>query len=407
MKIALSVTKMGCGGIATTVLNLCKTFSTTGHDLTIITQYPGEWWPQLANTEAQGYCLPHPFWKSPAAVAKQLAAYLIEQKFDLLIVFIDFENRLPMLCLHKLPDSFPVVLALRNDFEKIYELAAVNLDAWNCAIAVSPKIQKSAAVRFVHKTIHYIPNGIDWTRLHHLPNRQQWTTPPRLLFVGRLDDHQKGIFRLPAILKLCQQRQLPLRLTIIGDGPDRLQLQQLVFDMGVTALVEFCGAQDHRAVLQAMRTHHIFLMPSNFEGFPNVLLEAQANGCVPVTAHLPDITDVIVQDGHTGIVVHPTDIVAYVDGIQRLLEPTCWQEYSRAGIHHATQHFSLQQVGEKYQALVEELLQNRYPLAIPRTSLRKERPVPYAWKDHLPQFTKNIWRTFLFMKRQMTMNQYQ
>ena len=394
MKLALSVTKMGIGGIATSVLNLCQTFKAAGHDITVIAQHPGERWSQLADLQVQRYCPPPPLWESRVVGAKKLATYLVAQRFDALIIFIDFENRLAMLCIHELPDNFPVILSLRNDFADIYKLAAMNLEAWNCAVGVSPKVQKAAAARFAHKSVHYIPNGIDFSILNCLPNRQPWTTPLRLLFAGRLVDNAKGILRLPAILARCRQRQLPVRLTIIGDGPDRTRLQQRMVDLGVIDLVEFWGSEEHTTVLQAMRAHHIFLFLSNFEGFPNVLLEAQANGCVPIAAHLPDITDVIVQDGSNGILVAPNDIGAYVAGIVTLLEEKRWQAYSTAGVQHALQHFSLPAIGEQYLALLADLRQGAYPLPIPRTRLRQAVLPPFVWKDYLPRLLPIVWRKF-------------
>lgn len=244
MKIALSVTKLAVGGIATTVLNLCPVFKAAGHEVTVIAQQPGARWPHLAAAGIQGYCLPQRSWESRVMRAKRLRAYLIEQQFDLLLVFIDFENRIPMLCLHELPDSLPVVLSLRSDFAAIYNLAAVNVEAWNCVVGVSPKVQQTAAQHFRHKTVHYIPNGIDFTALSSLPTRQPWATPMRLLYAGRLDANSKGILRLPAILAYCRQQHLPVRLTIIGDGPDRAQLQQQIVDLDLLDLVEFWGTQD-------------------------------------------------------------------------------------------------------------------------------------------------------------------
>ena len=401
MKIALSVTKLAVGGIATTVLNLCPIFKAAGHEVTVIAQQPGARWPHLAAAGIQGYCLPQRSWESRVMRAKRLRAYLIEQQFDLLLVFIDFENRIPMLCLHELPDSLPVVLSLRSDFAAIYNLAAVNVEAWNCVVGVSPKVQHTAAQHFRHKTVHYIPNGFDFTGLDNLPKRTPWTTPIHLLYAGRLDDNGKGILRLPAILAQCRQQHLPVRLTIIGDGPDRAQLQQQMGDLDLLDLVEFWGTQERSTVLQAMRSHHLFLFLSTFEGFPNALLEAQANGCVPVAAHLPGITDVIVQHGSNGILVEANNTAAFVEGIGQLLAEERWQTYSAAGVQYATQHFSLQPIGEQYLALLAELQQGAYPLPIPRTRLRQAAPTPFRWKDYLPHLFPQLWRKYTEARQQV------
>lgn len=392
MKIALSVTKLAVGGIATTVLNLCPMFKAAGHEVTVIAQQPGARWPHLAAAGIQGYCLPQRAWDSRVVEAKRLRAYLVEQQFDVLLVFIDFENRIPMLCLHELPDSLPVVLSLRSDFAEIYNLAAVNVEAWNCVVGVSPKVQQTAAKHFRRKTVHYIPNGIDVAALDSLPKRKPWTTPIRLLYAGHLDDNGKGILRLPAILAQCRQQHLPVRLTIIGDGPDRAQLQQQMVELELLDLVEFWGTQERDIVLQAMRSHHIFLFLSNFEGFPNALLEAQANGCVPVAVRLPGITDAIVQHERNGILVEANKMAAVVEGIGKLIAEERWQTYSTAGIQLAAQQFSLQPISAQYLALLAELQQGAYPLPIQRTRLRRTAPSPLRWKDYLPRLLREFYQ---------------
>lgn len=385
MKIALSVASMSVGGIATFILNLSQSLCQAGHEVTVIAQRHGEWWPRLTESRVTGYCLPRQRWESMPQAAQRFAAYLTAQQVDLLLVNIGIDNRLPMFALHLLPDSMPVVLALRNDRPEVYDLAAVNLPAWNCAVGVSPKVQQDAQARFGQKAIRQISNGILVPSTEQMAARTPWSIPLRLLFVGRLDDHQKGIFRLPAILAACRTRQIPVQLSVIGDGPDRTQLLQLLTATGSGDRVQLCSFQAHDAVLAAMRTHHILLMPSNFEGLPNVLLEAQANGCVPIAARLPGITDLALKEGVSGILVSPDDVSGYVNGIEKLLAPAQWRAFCAAGIALMQQHQSLQSMGERYLTLFEDARRGVYPLAIARSRLRQQGISPFRWRDYLPQ----------------------
>jgi glycosyltransferase involved in cell wall biosynthesis len=292
VKIALSVADMSVGGIATFVLNLSQSLCQSGHEVMVIAQRPGEWWPRLAEFGVGGYCLPRQRWESVYQTARRFAAYLTVQKVDLLLVNIGIDNRLPMLALPLLPDSMPVMLILHNERPEVYDLAAVNQDAWNCAVGVSPKVQQAAQARFAQKAIHWIAHGIALPTPEQLHDRADWSTPLRLLFVGRLDDAQKGIFRLPLILRACRDREMPVYLTVIGDGPDREHLAQLCAATGVADMVDLVGFQPSETVLEQMHMHQSLLLPSNYEGLPIVLLEAQAHGCVPIVARLPGITDI-------------------------------------------------------------------------------------------------------------------
>ena len=396
MKIALSVAEMSVGGIATFVLSLSQSLCQAGHEVIVIAQRPGAWWGRLAEIGVNGDCVPQHRWDSVQQAARRFVAYVTAQQIDLLLVNIGIDNRLPMLALHLLPDALPVALVLHNDRPEVYALAAVNEAAWHCAVGVSPKVQQTAQAHFSAKVTLWIPNGIDLPADDDQPAAPDWSTPLRLLFVGRLDDHQKGIFRLPNILAACRQRQLPVRLTVIGEGPDQPQLCQLFEKAGVADLVESQGFRPHAQVLAAMQSHHGLLMPSNYEGLPIVLLEAQAYGCIPIAARLPGITDYVVQDDVSGFLVDPPDIEGYVHGITQLLLPERWRALRSTGIGLSRQHFSIQQMGEQYLALFEELARGAYPLPPNHFRLRLPACLRFGWRDYLPaplvRYLSRFWR---------------
>lgn len=386
MKIALSVADMSVGGIANFVLNLSSHLVQAGHAVVVIAQRPGDWWPRLAEIGVDGYCLPRQRWDSVYQTARRFAAYLMAQQVDLLLVNIGIDNRLPMLALPLLPDSIPVMLALHNDRPEVYDLAAVNQDAWHCAVGGSPKVQQSAVARFGQKTVLCIPYGIDIPSDEHQHVALDGVAPLRLLFVGRLDDHQKGIFRLPTILAACRRRQLPVRLTVIGNGLDQGRLRQLFEMAGVSELVDLQGFQPHAQMLAAMHCHHGLLLPSNYEGLPIVLLEAQAHGCVPIAARLPGITDSIVQDGVSGFLVNPPDIEGYVNNIAQLLSPDRWRTLSRNGIELSKQSFSLDSMSECYLNLFTNLERGAYPRSPKRVRLYPPSFLRFRWHDYLPTY---------------------
>ena len=384
MKIALSVADMSVGGIANFVLNLSQTLTEAGHAVLVIAQRPGAWWSRLAEIGVHGYCLPCRRWDSVWQQARRFAAYLTAQQIDLLLVNIGIDNRLPMLALCLLPTTMPVVLVLHNDRPEVYALAAVNVAAWNCAVGVSPKVQQRAVAHFAKKAVLCIPNGIDLPSEAHQQMAPSWSMPLRLLFVGRLEDHQKGIFRLPAILAACRQQQLPVQLTIIGDGSDQERFRELIELAGVADLVELQGFQPHAQMLAAMRCHHGLLLPSNYEGLPLVLLEAQAHGCVPIAARLLGITDQVVQDGVSGFLVNPADVEGYVKSIAQLLAPERWHTLRRNGLALSRQHFSLDNMGERYLALFAELARGAYPRTPDRAKLYAPAFLRFGWRDYLP-----------------------
>lgn len=391
---------MDVGGIATFVLNLCHHLGQAGHEVVVITQQPGLWWPRLAEIGVHGYCLPHRRWDSVRHAARRIAAYMAAQRVDLLLVNIGIDNRLPMLALHLLPDSLPVALALHNDRPEVYDLAATNCEAWNCAVGVGPKVYQAALTRFPQKNIRCIPYGIALPTAEQIGERIDWSAPLRLLFVGRLDDGQKGILRLPAILAACRSQGQAVQLTVIGDGPDQAQLMQACTASGVAELVTVMGFRPGDAVTAQMRGHHLLLLPSNYEGLPIVVLEAQANGCVPIASRLPGITDAQITDSVTGMLVEPTDVAGFAAAIRMFQNVDHWRSCCQSAIAHARRHYSIEHMGEQYLALFDTLMRGADALPVPRATLRKQGATSFSRWDYLPQPLRvRLWSYYQRLRR--------
>jgi glycosyltransferase involved in cell wall biosynthesis len=92
------------------------------------------------------------------------------------------------------------------------------------------------------------------------------------------------------------------RFVLVGEGPERLRLEQLAAELGVAGRVQFLGQRtDVSAVLPEF---DVFVLPSITEGMPNAVLEAMAAG-IPVVASRVGGVPEIVQDGETGLLVEP------------------------------------------------------------------------------------------------------
>jgi glycosyltransferase involved in cell wall biosynthesis len=151
-----------------------------------------------------------------------------------------------------------------------------------------------------------IPNGIDLTKFA----AQDWPTvrgsdPIRLLFVGRLG-REKGIdVLLDALASLPRPSEFTLK--IVGFGGELQKLEAQVRALGLQQIVEFCGRRIDMAAEYAWS--EIVVLPSRFEGMPNVVLEAMA--CArPVLGTRIDGTRDLVQEPASGWLVPPEDVKA-------------------------------------------------------------------------------------------------
>jgi glycosyltransferase involved in cell wall biosynthesis len=385
MKVLLALDEMSPGGGPKFIMNLGQHLAAAGHDVTVWAEQKGEWWTALSGLGVSADCPPLNPNDSLVHRAGQVAASWNDQQLDVVFVNVSGFNRLVHCACHLLSDDIAVVYVLHGDWRDLYDLAETDVRAWNCAVGVSPKVRDGAAARFPAKPVIGIDNGIELPTAAECQSRRPWELPLRLLFVGRLIDSHKGVFRLPLILAACRARGLPVTLSVIGDGPDRRRLTRLFAQKGVSHLVAMMGMQPPSAIASAMRDHHVFVFPTNTEGMPLVVLEAQANGCVPVVTMLPGITDVAVEDQVTGRLMALGSIEECVDHIADMLDRSVWQRQSEAAMARTERLFSLTSMGQQYDSLAAALARGEHPITRPYNQSRSLADVPFAWQDHLPR----------------------
>jgi glycosyltransferase involved in cell wall biosynthesis len=132
-------------------------------------------------------------------------------------------------------------------------------------------------------------------------------------FVGRL----ATIKGLPHLLEAVRQLAAwhPVRLIVIGDGPQRREFEDLANELGIADRVIFTG--ERRDIAAALAAMDVFCLPSLAEGLPNVLLEAMSMALPIVTTAVGGIPDLI-RDGVTGLLVAPGNAAALGNAILRM-----------------------------------------------------------------------------------------
>lgn len=139
-----------------------------------------------------------------------------------------------------------------------------------------------------------------------------------LLCVGRLSrekGHADLIRALPKIRKLVAN--LPLRLVLVGEGPERTRIEELCRRLGLTDVVTLAGLQDKVNLYYGIAD--VFLLPSHSEGCPNVLLEAMAAGVPVVATEVGGIPEVV-TNGRDAILVKKHDTEGLAPATVQLLQ---------------------------------------------------------------------------------------
>jgi D-inositol-3-phosphate glycosyltransferase len=145
-----------------------------------------------------------------------------------------------------------------------------------------------------------------------------------LLFVGRLTPIKGLETLLRALAVLRSDGLASARLTLLvvggtkGDPGDSVHLRRLAQDLGVASWVDFRGPQPQDSLPDYYAAADLCLMPSRYESFGMVALEAMASG-VPVIASRAGGLTVTVQDGITGRLVPEGDVAALAHAVKSLL----------------------------------------------------------------------------------------
>jgi glycosyltransferase involved in cell wall biosynthesis len=136
----------------------------------------------------------------------------------------------------------------------------------------------------------------------------------KILYVGRLSEEKNLGALIEATGKLAGR--FDVRLIIVGDGPQRGQLEASAQRLGVMA--EFLPLVDHRELPAFFARADAFVLPSFTEGHPKVLLEAMSCG-IPCVASNVGGNRAILTDGETGLLFDPRDASALAGALERVL----------------------------------------------------------------------------------------
>ena len=270
-----------------------------------------------------------------------------------------------------LGNEIVVIPILHLGIDSFVRNASGNSPNWDVIVAVSPELENIAKQRGRDLgAVTCIFNGVSvpssWPKIN-IP--QVLNRALRVIFLGRLEDRQKGIMLLPKILMSLKKKQCPVVLSIVGDGPDKNKLLEVfreLPDLNVT----FYGALTHDLSLETLDAQDVLIMPSYFEGMPIALLEAMAKGVVPVVSNLPGSVDFIIKHRESGYLVNVGDTEAFAEAINELeadrrrlreMSESCWQTVLK--------YFSAARMCDAYLELIDDLRRKKNEALVRRYKL--------------------------------------
>ncbi len=250
-------------------------------------------------------------WTRPVLTARCLL--LMPRMFD---IFAECLARPPdVLCLFW--GHYPAALAymVRTWLPAVH--VAVSLNAYDLVYAFPPSVnvaKRADSLWTIAKanlaTIGAL--GIDVSRvrvnlhgidLTQVPSNCREKDLKQFVCVARLEEN-KGIDDVIRAFAVVVQEHPEIRLTVMGEGPDRARLEALVLERRAAQHIRFSGSSTHTAVYEELRTASVLLLLSRSpaERLPNVVKEAMACRCLCVVTRTPGIEELLTPLEHPMVV---------------------------------------------------------------------------------------------------------
>ncbi len=223
-------------------------------------------------------------------------------------------------------------------FFKAYRILFLNVVKKGHIISISKSVEEHVLnrLKIPKKRSHLLLNAIPLKKIEPAQKKNEIN----ILFVGRLEK-QKSISTLIKAFKKNIEHNLEknLNLNIIGDGSLKLELQKLVADLKIKNRVHFKGEQKNIDVYYAKSD--IFVLPSIWEGFGIVILEAFRAKLAVIASNIEGPAELI-KDNYNGLLFEPQNVLELTDKINYLINNKYKrEEISEKGFKTFTSEYSI------------------------------------------------------------------
>lgn len=223
--------------------------------------------------------------------------------------------------------------------------------------AVSKNLRDETYKNFkITKDIEVIHNFVDVTRFNKkgVTPFKQVIAPNNELIIVHASNFRR-IKRVNDVFEVFQKvhEQIPAKLLLVGDGPERTHIETLSRECSSGKDVRFLGRQEE--VEDIMAISDVFLLPSEYESFGLVALEAMAARVPVVSTNVGGLPEINI-DGHTGYLSEVGDVASMAQHIVHLAtHPQILAEFKENAYHQA-QKFDIEYIVPKYEELYQRVM---------------------------------------------------
>ncbi|WP_460680162.1 glycosyltransferase family 4 protein [Mucilaginibacter koreensis] len=361
-------------GINAWLLGLLPEFQKKGYDIRVLftSWFPKDECTTITQLEDKGIpCIKVTGKRYSESEVKWILKFVKRENPDVVIV----SHILPALFAGKwiIGANIPTVMILHNDDHEYDLLTQYFIQKQTpftptATVAVSKHIKQKLLSYRYNSLIKTIPYGSAIPEIKSSFNQ----TPFKILYAGRLVKQQKNIDNITEAFCRITAKLTNAEACIYGAGTD----EKLVYDI-INKLqckhVHVGGLISNAELQKLLPSFQVIVLMSDYEGLPVALIEAMANGIVPVVKRINSGLPELVIEGETGLYANSIDEV--VNKICYLhSNPTVWEQLSINAKHHIKTHYSREIALHKWTELFEQF----------RPVNKKSIQIPYRVKLPLP-----------------------
>ncbi len=320
------------GGGQKNLLSLARCLDKSRFEVAVCSRDDGPLVDELRKDGIEHFAVPFSK-KISRKIAREIAEFLESERFDIIHTHGGISGfygrwaarrcRVPVI-IHTLHGIH--YLHYRNALLKwLFVLLERYFSRFTDALIFVSKADKKKGQKYnlaPEKKMHVIENGIDFSVLSL---RAAGTNDGHDIGTGSVQHivgtvarlhRQKGLAYFIKAAKKLSQAYPKVKVTIVGEGPQRHKLERLNRRLGLLDTVRFMG--ERKDAIEILSMFDVFVLPSLWEGLPYALIEAGALGRAVVASDIDGNCEII-KDGETGVLVPPKDTDALASSIIKLL----------------------------------------------------------------------------------------
>ncbi len=363
-RILLVILSLSAGGAQRVVSEMANRWAAEGQEIAILTFWGSEHDHYPLDPRIQRLSLdfwrhsptPRQFLMSRAQLLFRVRKTVRAFNPDAVISFIDLINIIMITALAG--TGIPLIISERIDpryhpISRTRSLARrLSYEYASALVVQTDSVARWAKSIMPASKIEVIPNFVRSLPEAHNSADQREPDHPYILAIGRLD-RQKGHDVLIRAFAMAEAVQAGWRLVILGEGPERSNLQKLAADLVVSDSVSLPGVVGEPA--HWLYNARFFVLPSRYEGFPNALLEAMACGCAVIATDCPSGPADIVRHNENGLLVPAEDVAALSDAMLGLMKDECLRQRLSTQALNVKTTFSQDSIMNRWENLIEKV----------------------------------------------------